>query len=633
MIKNVKFDVTFKTGKSFSRDLSFDNGLTIISGRNEAGKSLVLEMINYALFGTSFLRGVSDTYLKLSVTLDFAINGVDYRVYRNKEKNKVTLTGENLDVVGTKQVNQKIMSLFGYNSNVYSLANFCGQNQIDALAAMDAGSRKKLIDKTLGLEALDALTVWVSDKVKTMRGQIDALTKMLGGEPQPPAPLGTASLEVIEGLLNPLVAAKAEATLAQKWLDTHRVELPRHPTRPNHSWSLEELIEKKKQKEAISKFIVGDRKRLEKRWERYHLAEEYRRQFAGISDPKVSEKTYLLYMEWETYLSNLKRYESAPTCICEQCGHVNVLTDQSKPVPPEGKQPIKTWDNSVTVEKIRQWEASLPVRVTYSDLVPEDFVNPSIPEEYLGLVYSEEEVRKFREEVGFEDFDALISEFKFYESKMKTFEVEIAKYKILSEHEDENKKLAARLPELTSEVERLSNLKTEAIRYQEALKVFEQAKILYDCQKSDLETVSVKYQHWVLMKEKIAEVRQTIKGMFLPSLNQVASLLVQQMTAGKHQVVTISEDFADIVVDGDDIETLSGSTANVVYLATRLALGLVLTNRVFSVFMGDELDSATDSERAEAIASALKSLTNTIGQVIVVSHKSVEGDNNIFLEG
>ena len=64
-------------------------------------------------------------------------------------------------------------------------------------------------------------------------------------------------------------------------------------------------------------------------------------------------------------------------------------------------------------------------------------------------------------------------------------------------------------------------------------------------------------------------------------------------------------------------------------LAVRIGLGQVLTNKVFSVFMGDEIDAAMDAERAGFTAECLRGLTGTIKQVVLVSHKEHAADHQI----
>ena len=65
----------------------------------------------------------------------------------------------------------------------------------------------------------------------------------------------------------------------------------------------------------------------------------------------------------------------------------------------------------------------------------------------------------------------------------------------------------------------------------------------------------------------------------------------------ERQSIVVDEEF-DVTVDGRALDTLSGSGKAVANLALRLGLGQVLTNRVFSLFIGDEIDASLDVDRA-----------------------------------
>ena len=126
-------------------------------------------------------------------------------------------------------------------------------------------------------------------------------------------------------------------------------------------------------------------------------------------------------------------------------------------------------------------------------------------------------------------------------------------------------------------------------------------------------------------KTIILGVKTEIKTLLLPSLNSVASRFLAQMTGGERSIVEIDEEF-EILIDGTKLATLSGSGKAVANLAIRLALGQVLTNRVFSVFIADEVDASMDDERAAYTAECLRRLTDLIGQVMLITHKHPEAD-------
>src|SRR5260221_8314627 len=69
---------------------NFMTGQTAITGKNESGKSVTLEMILFALWGSMALRGAADDYKKLEVTLEFVVREMTYRIVRTIKNAKLT---------------------------------------------------------------------------------------------------------------------------------------------------------------------------------------------------------------------------------------------------------------------------------------------------------------------------------------------------------------------------------------------------------------------------------------------------------------------------------------------------------------------------------------------------------------
>ena len=132
MITRLYIDQMFR---HFDRTFEFGKGLTGIIGKNEAGKSLIVEAIRFALFGTAALRGVADDYKKTHVELWFSVKGDDYHVTRKGTKVVLRRNGEDL-ASGTKPVNQAIIEILGYDLTVFDVANACNQGGIEALSNM-----------------------------------------------------------------------------------------------------------------------------------------------------------------------------------------------------------------------------------------------------------------------------------------------------------------------------------------------------------------------------------------------------------------------------------------------------------------------------------------------------------------
>lgn len=102
------------------------------------------------------------------------------------------------------------------------------------------------------------------------------------------------------------------------------------------------------------------------------------------------------------------------------------------------------------------------------------------------------------------------------------------------------------------------------------------------------------------------------------------------MTNGERRYVIVDHDF-NITVDGQPLQTLSGSGKSVVNLALRIGMGQVLTSKVLPIFMGDEIDKDMDSDRAASTHETFQNLREYLTQILIVTHKGIEADQVIQL--
>jgi DNA repair exonuclease SbcCD ATPase subunit len=230
------------------------------------------------------------------------------------------------------------------------------------------------------------------------------------------------------------------------------------------------------------------------------------------------------------------------------------------------------------------------------------------------------------------DWKALFEQRSTYESDLARYRIELEKYRIwFSERETKQ----SRANELTLAVAPLSALQRRlsvALDYEQLLKTYTQQKARYDELTEQVSEKKAQAQNWTKVKDAMTILRGLVKQHLVPSLNKVASHLLSQMTGGQRQSIQVDEEF-NVMVDGQALDTLSGSGKAVANLALRLGLGQVLTNNVFSVFMGDEIDASLDADRAETTASTLRRLTSRILQIVLVTHKYTPADYCIALGG
>lgn len=152
--------------------------------------------------------------------------------------------------------------------------------------------------------------------------------------------------------------------------------------------------------------------------------------------------------------------------------------------------------------------------------------------------------------------------------------------------------------------------------YDSAIALFQDAKTKVDAEKGIIDTLQL--------------YKQKIKSSILPSVNSVASSWIQRMSLGKHASVGLTDDM-EIIVNGAPIEALSISGRALGHLSLRMALGQVLTNSVYPIFMADEVDASMRNDRAQAVLDNLvKMLDGSVKQIIMISHRELENVHNVI---
>ena len=122
MFHSLKYSVTFPTtGRTLTNDLEFSEGFAAISGPNESGKSMILEMLRFLLFGTQALRGEAADYKTLKAEGEVTIRSERYRIVRTMKKADLW-RGDMQIATSVSVVNDKIGRLLGFGRSVFDVA-------------------------------------------------------------------------------------------------------------------------------------------------------------------------------------------------------------------------------------------------------------------------------------------------------------------------------------------------------------------------------------------------------------------------------------------------------------------------------------------------------------------------------
>ena len=186
MLESLKYVVTFNTtGRTLKNEISFKPGLTVIKGENEAGKSFVLEMIRYALFGSDALRGTMSDYDKLDVSLIITIKGKKYTIERKGKKATVNKDA----AIGTTATNNYVKKLLGFGLNVFDISGHAMQGELDKLTKdLGPAERRRIIDEVTGLNQYEAAEKECRQQANDFRKVAEALEAQLVEPVEPSKP-------------------------------------------------------------------------------------------------------------------------------------------------------------------------------------------------------------------------------------------------------------------------------------------------------------------------------------------------------------------------------------------------------------------------------------------------------------
>lgn len=611
MLKKLNYSVSFySTGKTLRNEISFEPGITSITGPNEAGKSTVIEMIRYALFGVSALRAAKSSYKKLEVELQLLIKNKPYHIIR--KGNSASVNGA--EAVGTTAVNEFILDTLGYGMSVFDISNNVPQGKLNKLTSgMGPTERKEMVDNVLGLGQFETLQKHyrvLSNDENKLYNALDDQTP----EPQEPVRPDTTynSSQLHKMLLEQLANQKLEDSFIYQ-------EAPKLPVEPEVPLSVYRLQEIFIQDKIIRDNINSQLAALPTATHNYSRDQldqfilYYEQESRGPRPDYLSEEQLL---QWQLDHRTLAK-EDDPI-ICQNCGEVVV----GRELPDE--PPISADEVSRQLSFLRAWKG-----YKYNPHIARPEI--SLDQCHLALQAIDAEpdrnsLTRQLQQLGDmpEDYSEDVAALDQYMVEMSKYEASLVYYDKYLQEEKRIKSLPNPDPELPS-------LYAQMVDYESKMLVYQDQIEKRDLHLKTMESVAQRRADYKNGSDALKECRHRIKQHIIPSLATVSSILLSQMTDGARSQINISEDF-EIEVDGQPVNTLSGSATSVTNLALRIALGQVLTKSVLPIFLADEIDADMDAVRVNATHDSLRKLSSSLDQVIIVTHKSFEGDQTICLK-
>ncbi|WMC09574.1 AAA family ATPase [Oceanimonas pelagia] len=704
MIKQLTYDVTFSNGKQLKRELTLDAGSWLITGKNEAGKSMNLEMIAYTLYGTEALRGKSGDYTKIKSRLELSIRGQDYVIERTKSNGKVLAANGDVLAEGTKGVNAKVTELMGYDLSVFRIAHWCAQGDIQALANMKPTERKAMVDNVSGLNQLDALELFLKETIKTYKDQLSAIEGVVHKPEAPEKPEGLSRAD-LENKMKQLQDQFAKVNRL-KAVAEQTIHIPEQPTpftsRPMPERPLpyqEQALpaEPEYQAEPEQPVFPGSEDEPEgfsrPALEQLKENQKWREQLLGrierlkaelldigsIDPDKVDQLRTLLATAEQS--KEKARLQAMGEVDCPNCNHHFPLEHQALA---ELADVPDNFTVQFTARDIARFEAQLEqkqklentIENAYNELemYPDaastiaewEAYDQALQKWNLSLMHWEQACAQVKElnaqardhwknqckrvvqanQAGAEHYaqqmvkwDQLCTQTQQenaagedrYQKALEHYQRELVRAQEAQEARRAAQEELQQLPdeaELHNAIEEVRAVERRWEVYDFAMEQYTTALKKYEQHQAEIERMRVQLKDHQAAQAGIKAVKARVKNYLLPSLNQAASYLVNEMTGGERAQVVIDESF-EVEVDGQPLRTLSGSGQDITNLAIRLGLGQILTHKVLPLFMVDEHDAGMDWERATYTHNCLTKITPKIGQLLIVSHKELSAENII----
>ena len=594
--------------------IEFKEGRNYLVGKIGSGKSVVLECIAFAYFGSVALRDTSSAYKDIYVELQFNYQNNVFKLIRKINDASLSIFDESSNSFSeiansTSVVNQKIVNLFGYNYDIFLLSNFCKQKKLSHFSEMTPAKRLQYIDKISGLEESKELLTWLNSKRKNLKERIVDFEKIVV-TPTLPKDVDLdfdydSNIELLNDRLQQLY---------QLYIEINNVIIP-HVQKPSLNLSVLESNLSKIQKEDLT-LIFDNLKSINT------LEVQIDSVINEVNKlPRLSVNQRLYSLEEASTLLEQDKYknilESDVNLTCPSCHHeglANIFV--TAPISPS--QGVSYLDlvtivkyHSEGYDAIReQLSRDLDSLESHKNIILKslpDFVIPlsiqSLTDsvEYLDvkLKSHDEAVLKYQEDL--ELFQK--------QTQLKTDLEEQAENLVSTQNED---------IKLKDDFKRLSYLKIQYIQQLE----------LYNQVSNKLAELYVEFELIVNLIKDVVELSSNIKNQTIPLINYHASKNLKLISKGSMSKIEITPNY-DLIIDGSRVGVKSGGQQDLASLAFRLSLSKSIVTGMLPLFLADEVDSAGGEGDSDDIIEAINEISYNGFQIIMSTHKNINNLENI----
>ena len=619
--------------------IDFAPGINVLQGKNSSGKSTVIEMLNYSLFGSIALRSAISTYDKaFEVETVLTINNVIYKINRTTKDSQIYMFDTDSDkylilATGITPVNEYLKGLLTYDYKIFSLTNFCKQHELLKLTSCSPKELVNLIEVVSGLDSSYKLLL----SLKESRKECKAVIKSLGSTLDNSSSLNLdfqensdyesllkentdvlnnfnrvlqnnyESSQTITNLYNTFIKIKNKRNKILSDLNDATSQIDTGYTES----SLKDI----KDSILLYKSTLTN---LNRSLSTYNKPDTtYSNSFLDVQTQLIEQNK-----EYEEYI-RIKNKLEASKIICPNCEHSFHFESEDSLEPDQVIEvaPVASVLTLREINNLRDWNAKVK---DYNSLIEEiraheesytTQLSTSFINDQLSLYETIRQQKSLLEYVDTE-YSELLSNLESY--------VDI-------DQEDLESSILNKVNEITNEyetsLEEFNNFKN----YLDLKRQYIQQQDVIESFQDNLNTNKENLLTYNLLFDVLEDVKKTIQQESFPVLNNVASDILSQITGGERNKVFITDTFK-IEVDDNDIDTIEGSGKVIANLALRVALLSTFYKDTFLVCLFDEIDESLHEDRFEYMEESFNKLAEQGYQLILSSHKNYSVDNIINMD-
>ncbi len=191
--------------KYIDLDLSLPQGVIGVIGKNGAGKSTMLELIAWLLYGSPGIKTKNEEVYpdfmdeggETAGVLDFEVSGVGYHVERSMKSTKsgaMLYAEDNVIASSTKEVNEEVEKITGMDFKAFQTSFYTRQNELNLLGSLRPADRSKRLEEMLGLQRTNVIIDNIKGDLRSLEGEKRGLEQALEQEEELKLRQNTAEL-------------------------------------------------------------------------------------------------------------------------------------------------------------------------------------------------------------------------------------------------------------------------------------------------------------------------------------------------------------------------------------------------------------------------------------------------------